>query len=235
MIYCFDLDGTICSSVENSRYNESVPDIVIVKEINRLYDEGNKIIIMTARGCNSGIDNTDLTTSQLQKWGIKYHELIMNKKPHAHFFIDDKAINIIDWKKSITSVKGIIAGAFDLIHPGYCKMFKECKEYCNNLTVALHENPSIERNKLSPIHTIEERKEILESIKYIDNVVVYKTEEDWFNLLDSDEYDIRFLGSDYKNQNYTGKELSIPVHFLNRDHDYSTTKLKMKIVNNIES
>ena len=100
MIYCFDLDGTICSSVENSDYGSAVPYEDVIKKINYLYSKGNKIIFMTARGSVSKKDWTEFTTRQLLSWGVKYHELITNKKPHADFFIDDKAINAEDWRFS---------------------------------------------------------------------------------------------------------------------------------------
>lgn len=230
MIYCFDLDGTICSSVEKSEYEKAIPDKTVVGEINRLYDAGNKILIMTARGSVSQIDHTNITKRQLKEWGVKYHDLIMHVKPHAHVFIDDKAININDWKKQISQKRGIVAGAFDLIHPGYVRMFEECKLYCTHLTVALHENPSIERlEKLSPVNSVEDRIEVLKSIKYIDEVVVYKMEDEFHSYLKSGDYDIRFLGEDYSSGNYTGKDIKIPIVFINRSHDYSTTKLKEKI------
>jgi glycerol-3-phosphate cytidylyltransferase len=130
--------------------------------------------------------------------------------------------------------KGILAGAFDLIHPGYIKMFTECKNHCEHLTVALHEDPNTERKKLPIIHTIEERKEILLSIRYIDDIVVYKTEKEWYNILANGNYDVRFLGGDYLNKNYTGQDLPIKIHFLSRDHNYSTTDLKQKIANSLK-
>lgn len=229
-IYCFDLDGTICSSVENSKYELAIPDYDVINAINNLYELGNRIIIMTARGCISKIDWFNFTKQQLDKWNIKYHELLMNMKPHAHYFIDDKAINIQDWKSQFVSLRqGIVAGAFDLIHPGYCRLFNECKKYCNHLTIALHEDPSTERNKHKPIHSIEERKEILNSIKYIDDIIVYNTENDLYRILMSNKYDIRFLGSDYINKKYTGMYLPIKIHFIDRYHNYSTTALKEKI------
>lgn len=227
--YCFDLDGTICSSVENSEYKNANPDQVVINEINRLYSLGHTIIIMSARGCVSQIDHSEFTKQQLDFWGVNYHSLLMNIKPHAHYFIDDKAINIEDWKIQIPLIRGIVAGAFDLIHPGYCRMFKECKEHCNHLTIALHENPTIENNKLTPVLSIEERIEILKSIKYIDDIVQYKTEQDWYNLLNSNQYNIRFLGTDYKDKDYVGKDLPIKVHFIDRSHGYSTTNMKQKI------
>jgi glycerol-3-phosphate cytidylyltransferase len=135
----------------------------------------------------------------------------------------------VEWAASQPKVRGIIAGAFDLIHPGYVRMFRECKEYCNHLTVALHNNPSLERpNKLSPVQTIEERKEILEAIKYIDDIIVYQEENTFLSYLK--DFNIRFLGDDYRDGSYTGKNIDIEIVFVDRSHDYSTTELKRKIV-----
>ena len=80
MIYCFDLDGTICDTPTaadglTQRYSDSTPIPLMVEAINRLYDEGHKIIIMTARGRESGKNWTELTEISLKNWGIKYHEL----------------------------------------------------------------------------------------------------------------------------------------------------------------
>ena len=100
-IFCFDIDGTICTLTEGNIYKNTEPYADAVTEINRLYDEGNTILMMTARGSVSGKDATDLTTNQLKSWGVKYHKLIMNQKPHADFFIDDKAINAIEWREDI--------------------------------------------------------------------------------------------------------------------------------------
>jgi glycerol-3-phosphate cytidylyltransferase len=149
-------------------------------------------------------------------------------KPTADIFIDDKAENVENWKQNQPLVKGIIAGAFDLIHPGYIRMFKDCKMRCNHLTVALHEDPSFARpHKLKPVQTLEERKEILRAIRYVDDIVVYQAEDTFLSYLD--EYDIRFLGDDYIDGSYTGKDKSIKIVFVDRSHDYSTTELKRKI------
>lgn len=233
MKYCFDIDGTLCDTPNNELgkpdYFNAKPFPFMVEQVNRLYDEGHYIIMQTARGKGSGIDHTELTKKQLDEWGYKYHELFpMFCKPTADIFIDDKAVNVEDWKKQQPQIKGIIAGAFDLIHPGYIRMFKECKMYCNHLTVALHNDPSFDRPyKLKPIQTIEERKEILEAIKYVDNVVVYQEENTFISYLD--EYDIRFLGDDYNDGSYTGKDKPIKIVFVDRSHEYSTTELKRKI------
>ena len=95
--YCFDIDGTICSiSVED--YNLAIPYEDRIKQINKLYLEGNKIIFYTARGYLSGVDHTNLTTNQLKKWGVNYHEIIFGK-PAADYYIDDKAKDIFNWFK----------------------------------------------------------------------------------------------------------------------------------------
>ena len=101
MIYCFDIDGTICSSVSDSAYHEAIPFDDVLQEINNLYDQGNTIIFMTARGSVSGKDWSDFTKQQLDQWKVKYHKLITNVKPHADIFIDDKAENENSWREKI--------------------------------------------------------------------------------------------------------------------------------------
>jgi len=130
--------------------------------------------------------------------------------------------------------KGIIAGNFDVMHPGYIKMFRECKSYCDKFIVFLHTDPSIERpHKLKPILSLEERIEMLESIKYIDEVAFYTYEDELLKLLDAYQPDIRFLGDDYKGKTYTGFELNIPIHYLDRAHGWSTTKFKHMIAESL--
>jgi len=239
MRFCFDLDGTICDTPcdpdgHNQRYWDSLPIPFMVETVNRLYDEGHHIIIMTARGRGSGKDWTSQTKKSLDDWGVKYHELEpMFHKPTADLFIDDKGANVFDWILGQPQKKGIIAGAFDVIHPGYIRMFDDAKKYCNHLTIALHEDPSIARpHKLKPVQTVEEREEILKAIKYVDDVVVYQTEDTFLSYLDN--YDIRFLGTDYKDGTYSGRELDIDIVWLDREsHNYSSTKLKTDIFKSI--
>lgn len=127
-------------------------------------------------------------------------------------------------------IKGVIAGNFDVLHPGYIEMFKEMKKNCTVLIVLLHSDPSIERpHKLKPILSVEERKEMLLSLKYIDNVFVYTYEAQLYDLLKLGEFDKRFLGDDYINKPFTGDDLRIPIHYLDRSHGWSTTKFKKLI------
>jgi glycerol-3-phosphate cytidylyltransferase len=234
MIYCFDLDGTLCELVTDGDYMKAKPISKAIEKVNELYNDRHKIIIFTGRGSSSGIDWTVQTKDQLDKWGLKYHNLIMNVKPTYDIVIDDKAVNAVEWRKKNCGIRGTIAGAFDLIHPGYIRMFKECKTKCDHLTVLLHEDPSIERSKLKPVQTIEERIEILSSLVYVDKIIPYKTEKDLYWLLKSQNYDIRFLGEDYSSRNYTGSDLNQNIYFINRDHNYSTTRLKEKIAQSLK-
>ena len=129
---------------------------------------------------------------------------------------------------------GVIAGNFDVIHPGYIYMFQEMKRVCKNVIVLLHTNPSIERpEKLPPILSVKERTQILESIKYIDYIHTYTYEKDLVSLLKGINPDVRFLGDDYKGKTYTGFELNIPIYYLERTHGWSTTKFKTLIAQSL--
>ena len=130
--------------------------------------------------------------------------------------------------------RGFVAGNFDVIHPGYIKMFMECKSNCDHFTVLLHSDPSIERpEKLKPILTLNERIEVLSSIKFIDDIKSYTYEFELYELIKKGEYSVRFLGDDYKNKLFTGDDLKINIHYLNRDHGWSTTKFKNLIAKTI--
>lgn len=125
---------------------------------------------------------------------------------------------------------GLICGSFDVIHPGYIKMFMDGKNVCENILIALQSDPTIDRpNKEKPLQSPEEREFILRSIRYVDDVIHYTTEDDLYNILKTNIYDVRILGSDYVDKEYTGKDLGRPVYFHNRNHLYSTTKYKKRI------
>ena len=127
-------------------------------------------------------------------------------------------------------VRGFTAGNFDVIHPGYIKLYRECFQNCDHFTILLHSDPSIERpNKLKPVLSLEERIEILESIKYISDIKTYTYESELYELIKVGNFDIRFIGDDYQNKKYTGYDLGIKIHFVNRDHGWSTTKFKKLI------
>lgn len=229
MIYCFDLDGTLCETVSNGYYPDAQPYRSAIEKVNSLYDAGHRIVIFTGRGSSSGIDWTEATQKQINSWGLKHHALITNKKPTYDVVIDDKAVNAAEWRKINCGQRGIVAGAFDVIHPGYCRMFEYAKKHCDHLTVALHEDPSVEREKMSPTFNASERIEVLKSLKHVDEVVVYKTEKDLEQLITSKNYDIRFLGEDYASKQFTAHDADIKLIFVPRNHEYSTTKFKKDI------
>lgn len=125
---------------------------------------------------------------------------------------------------------GFVASCFDLLHAGHCLMLKDAKKQCEWLVAALQNDPSVDRpQKNKPIQSLEERKIQLESIKYVDEVVFYNTEEDLIKLLQLIKPQVRILGSDYKDKHFTGKELKIPIYYHLRDHEWSTSSLRKKI------
>jgi glycerol-3-phosphate cytidylyltransferase len=237
MKYCFDLDNTLCLT-ENKDYANCKPFEDRVKIVNDLYDQGHEITIYTARGMGKFKGNVDLvykeyyelTKNQIEKWAIKHHVLLLGKLSYDHF-ICDKAYNSEDFFNKKTKI-GFVAGAFDVIHPGYVKMFNECKKHCDYLIVGLHTDPNKQNGKLKPILTPTERLEILSCFKNVDEVKLYDTEEDLKNILSQTNITVRFLGDDYINKNYTGSDLNIPIIYINRDHGWSATKFKNLIKNN---
>ncbi len=98
MRYFIDLDNTLCIT-ENSNYEKSKPIYDRIEKVNKLKEEGNHIVIWTARGATTGIDHTELTKKQLYDWGIKYDELKMGK-PSYDVYIDDKSFNVNTYWKS---------------------------------------------------------------------------------------------------------------------------------------
>ncbi|MGB1971513.1 MAG: adenylyltransferase/cytidyltransferase family protein [Flavobacteriaceae bacterium] len=123
--------------------------------------------------------------------------------------------------------KGFIAGNFDVLHPGYIQLFKKCKKQCDLFIVLLHSDPSIERpDKLTPILSVEERIEQLKSNRYIDSVLVYTYEKELLALIVEHDFNLRFLGDDYIGKPFTGDHLNIPVHYIERNHGWSTSKYK---------
>ncbi|PIR84025.1 glycerol-3-phosphate cytidylyltransferase [Candidatus Kaiserbacteria bacterium CG10_big_fil_rev_8_21_14_0_10_51_14] len=128
---------------------------------------------------------------------------------------------------------GFTAGAFDLCHAGHMLMFKEAKTVCDYLIVGLHSDPTIDRpeTKNKPIMSVEEREIILEGITYIDEIITYDTEADLLRILSENTpgIDVRILGEEYKDKQYTGRDLPLPVYFNSRGHGYSTTELRKRV------
>ena len=131
--------------------------------------------------------------------------------------------------------KGIVAGNFDVIHPGYVRFFRDAKDNaCDHLIIALHVDPTIERpHKAKPILTAGERTEILFALRYVDEVVYYNTEAELVELLKEIKPHVRILGTDYRGKSFTGEELGIPIYYHERNHEWSTTRFKNEIAEQV--
>ncbi len=233
MVYCFDIDGTICTDVLESNPQDAVPNHQAIDEINKLYNSGNKILIFTSRHHYG--EFKELTLRQLRSWKVNYHELIYRDKPKYDILIDSKSMNSSTWlRNAIINPKkiGLVASCFDLLHAGHCIMLQDAKRVCDYLVVALQEDPSIDRpEKNKPIQSLLERKIQIEAIKYVDEVITYKKESDLELLIKRVKPDIRILGSDYIDKEYTGKDMDKEVYFHNRNHNWSTTELRERVKN----
>ena len=130
-----------------------------------------------------------------------------------------------EYKKEVI---GFTAGNFDLLHPGYIKCFREAKRHCDRFMIFLQEDPSSHRkSKYKPVIPLWDRYEALMSIKYIDDVYTYQTEEELYELIKFWKPDIRILGEDYiGKEDFTGKDLPPKIVYTTRSHGWSTTKLK---------
>ena len=130
---------------------------------------------------------------------------------------------------------GIIAGNFDVIHPGYIEMFNEMKRHVDKIHVLLHIDPSLNRpEKIKPLLSVTDRKMTLMALKGVTEVSSYNSEEELLQLIIDINPEIRFLGEDYINStDYTGYGLPPKIIFLKRDHGWSTTKFKNLIAGSI--
>ena len=129
-----------------------------------------------------------------------------------------------EYKKELL---GFTAGNFDLLHPGYIITFEEAKRHCDKFYIFLQKDPSLTRfSKYKPVIPLYDRYKALMSIKYIDEVFVYQTEEELYSLIKFYKPDIRILGEDYIGKPFTGDDLPPKVVYTSRSHEWSTTKLK---------
>jgi glycerol-3-phosphate cytidylyltransferase len=130
---------------------------------------------------------------------------------------------------------GITFSAFDLLHAGHIKMLEEAKSQCDYLIAALQTDPTLDRpEKNRPTQSVVERYIQLKGCKYVDEVVPYATEQDLEDILRSFKIDVRIIGDEYRDQNFTGRtyceEKGIQLHFNVRDHRFSSSSLKREVV-----
>ena len=133
---------------------------------------------------------------------------------------------------SSTKLIGFTCGTFDLLHTGHVLMLREAKEQCDILIVGLQTDPTIDRKeKAKPTQSIFERWTQLDSIKYVNQIIPYDSEASLLELLNSIPIDIRIIGEEYKNKEFTGRGLH-EVHYNNRQHSYSSTELRARLREN---
>jgi glycerol-3-phosphate cytidylyltransferase len=130
---------------------------------------------------------------------------------------------------------GFTCSVFDLFHAGHIIMLKEAKSQCDYLIVGLQTDPTIDRKeKNKPVQSVFERFVQLNACVYVDEIVVYATEKDLVDILLSYPIDVRILGNEYENKQFTGKsecmDRGIEFYFNKRDHSFSTTELRQRVV-----
>lgn len=125
---------------------------------------------------------------------------------------------------------GFTCSCFDLFHAGHVMMLKEAKTQCDYLIIGLQTDPTIDRPlKNKPIQSVLERYIQIEACKYVDQIIPYATEKDLLDLLTSYPIDVRIIGEEYKNQQFTGYDLPMSVYFNSRQHSFSSTELRTRI------
>jgi glycerol-3-phosphate cytidylyltransferase len=130
---------------------------------------------------------------------------------------------------------GITFSAFDLLHAGHIGMLREARANCDYLIVGLQTDPTIDRptEKNKPVQTLVERYAQLNALKFVDEIVPYQTEEDVIDILELFQIDVRFLGEEYREKEFTGKDVcrkrGIELHFNKRDHRFSTSGLRKRV------
>ena len=127
--------------------------------------------------------------------------------------------------------KGITFGAFDLFHAGHVLMLQEAKTVCDYLIVCIQTDPSIDRkSKNTPVQSLIEREIQVTACKYVDEVLVYETEADLLKILEETEWDVRILGDEYKDKEFTGRDQYLDKCYFNkRPHTFSSSELRGRV------
>lgn len=128
----------------------------------------------------------------------------------------------------------LTASTFDLLHAGHLAMLREAKSQCDHLICALQVDPSVDRpEKNSPVQSIVERYAQLSAVKYVDEVLVYCTEKDLLDIITMYPINVRVLGEEYRDKDFTGKDecrrLGIQLYFNKREHRFSSSDLRKRV------
>jgi glycerol-3-phosphate cytidylyltransferase len=132
-------------------------------------------------------------------------------------------------------VIGFTCSVFDLLHAGHIMMLREAREQCDYLIVGLQTDPSIDRpgEKNKPVQSLVERYAQLSAVSYVDEIIPYETEDDLKDILQMYHIDVRILGEEYRENEFTGKDIcrkrGIDLYFNKRDHRFSTRDLRERV------
>lgn len=129
---------------------------------------------------------------------------------------------------------GITFSTFDLLHAGHVAMLSECKNHCDYLIAGLQTDPTLDRaSKNAPIQSVVERQIQLGCNRFVDEIVVYQTEKDLQDILLTLPIDVRILGVEYENKDFTGKDIcntrGIEIVYNGRDHSFSSSNLRKRV------
>jgi len=127
---------------------------------------------------------------------------------------------------------GFTCSTFDLFHAGHVLMLEEAKKQCDFLIVGLQTDPTLDRpQKNKPVQGVFERYLQLKACKFVDQIIPYATEQELYDLLQSFPIDVRILGEEYSDENFTGSGLKMEYYYNKRKHSFSTTELRQRVVN----
>ena len=131
---------------------------------------------------------------------------------------------------------GFTCSTFDLLHAGHVAMLRDAKRECDFLIVGLQNDPTEDRpEKNKPVQSIVERQIQLAAVKYVDEIFIYNTEQDLIDLLLTLPIDVRVLGVEYKNKDFTGKDIAkqrgSKIVYNGRDHSFSSSSLRKRVIN----
>ena len=130
---------------------------------------------------------------------------------------------------------GFTCSAFDLLQAGHISMLREAKDQCDYLICGLQVDPSIDRpTKNKPVQTICERYSQLNAVKYVDEIIPYVTEQDLEDILAMYQIDLRIMGEEYRDLDFTGKDIcrkrGIQLYFNERSHRFSSSDLRKRVI-----
>ena len=129
---------------------------------------------------------------------------------------------------------GFTASTFDLLHSGHVQMLREAKDQCDYLICGLQVDPSKDRDgKNKPVQTLIERYVQLRAVRYVDEIIPYESESDLLDILTMYKIDVRILGEEYRDKEFTGKDIcrkrDIDLYFNKRDHRFSSSDLRKRV------